>query len=156
MNNPFFQELSYSNAVHFKEYIDRLSMFNPTIAQLRAEQMRIEEMKQRAALDIFHGCLRKSSLAKIEEDVAMAYEALCRKYEHSFCSAFAITVADIITQYRQEHPDPAPAPAPVFDFPHSIFREFYYKVVINKKNLGSIYAVQNFKSAKRHKPSDGG
>ena len=131
MNNPFLQELSYSNAVHFKEYIDQLSMFYPTIAQLRAEQMRIEEMKQRAATDIFHGFPRKSSWEKIEEETAMAYEALCRKYEHSFCSASAITVADIITQYLKEHPDPAPAP--VLVFPHSIFREFYHKVVVNEE-----------------------
>ena len=128
MNNPFFQELSYSNAVHFKEYIDRLSMFNPTIAQLRAEQMRIEEMKRRAALDIFHGFPRKSLWAKIEEETAMAYETLFRKCEHSTRSVSTIQVADIITQYRKEHPDPVPAP--VLVLPRNIFREFYHKVVI--------------------------
>lgn len=131
MNNPLLQELSYSNAVHFKEYIDRLSMFNPTIAQLRAEQMRIEEMKQRAALDIFHGFPRKPLWAKIEEETAMAYESLFRKCEHSTRSVSTIQVADIITQYRKEHPDPAPSP--VLVLPHSIFRDFYHKVVVNEE-----------------------
>lgn len=136
MNNPFFQELSYSNAVHFSEYIDQLSMFNPTITQLRAEQMRVNEMKREASQEIYHSFApttpgRKPSWAKIEEETAMAYESLCRKYEHSTCSASAITVADIITQYRKEHPDPAPAP--VLVFPHSIFREFYHKVVVNEE-----------------------
>lgn len=132
MDNLLLQELSNTIAVHFSEYIYRMSMFNPTIAQLRAEQMRIDEMKHQAAFEIFHGFARKPLWAKIEEETAMAYESLCRKYEHSICSASAITVADIINQYLKEHPDPAdPAPAPVLVFPHSIFREFYHKVVSN-------------------------
>lgn len=136
MNNPFFQELSYSNAVHFKEYMDRLSMFNPTIAQLSAQQMRVNEMKRQAAQENYRRFVsvtpgRKPLWAKIEEETAMAYESLFRKCEHSTRSVSTIQVADIITQYRKEHPDPAPAP--VLVFPHSIFREFYHKVVVNEE-----------------------
>ena len=108
-------------------------MFYPTIAQLRAQQMRVYEMKRQAAQENYRRFVsvtpcRKPLWAKIEEETTMAYEALCRKYEHSTRSVTTIQVADIIAQYRKEHPDPVPAP--VLVFPRSIFREFYLKVVI--------------------------
>ncbi|MCQ2231369.1 MAG: hypothetical protein MJZ30_05905 [Paludibacteraceae bacterium] len=115
------------------EYIDQLSMFNPTIARLRAEQQRVNEMKRQAAQENYRRLVsvtpgRKPLWAKIEEETAMAYESLFRKCEHSTRSVTTIQVADIIAQYRKEHPDPAPAP--VLVLPHSIFREFYHKVVV--------------------------
>ena len=133
MNSPLFQKLSYSNAVHFKEYINQVSMFYPAIARLLAQQMRVNEVKRQAAQENYRRLVsvtpgRKPLWAKIEEETAMAYESLCRKYEHSTRSVSAIEVADIITQYRKEHPDPEPLPVLVFT--RSIFREFYLKVVI--------------------------
>lgn len=118
----------------FKEYVGFWSRYSPIISQLHAQQMHIDEMKHLAAVEIRNRFApitpgRKPLWAKIEEETAMAYEALCRKYEHSTRSVSTIQVADIIAQYRKDHPDPEPAP--VLVFPRSIFREFYHKVVSN-------------------------
>ena len=137
MQDPAFRKTMSDVSVDcYKEYIDNLAMFNPTIAQLRAQQKRVNEMKRQSAQEIYHRFApftpgRKPLWAKIEEETAMAYESLCRKYEHSTRSVTTIQIADIIAQYRKEHPDPAPAP--VLVLPRSIFREFYHKVVVNEE-----------------------
>ena len=124
------------NSDLFKEYVGFWSRYSPIIAQLHAQQMRIDETKHLAAVEIRNRFApvtpgRKPLWAKIEEETAMAYESLCRECMHSTRSVTTIQVADIITQYRKEHPDPAPAP--VLVLPRSIFREFYHKVVVNEE-----------------------
>ena len=122
------------NPVLFKEYIDRLSMFNPMIARMRAEQKRIEEMKYEAAVKISHRFVavtpgRKPLWAKIEEETAMCYEMIRRRCEHSTRSVTAIEVADIIEQYRRLHPDPESEWHVEPAIRRNIFREYYYRVV---------------------------
>lgn len=129
--------MSYNGILNpdlFKEYVDHLHLFNPMIARMCAEQMRVEEMKHEAAVKISHRFApvtpgRKPLWAKIEEETAMCYEMLRRRCEHSICSVTAIEVADIIEQYRRSHPDPESEWHVEPAIRYNIFREFYYRVV---------------------------
>ena len=132
MDSPFIRAAQSANALRLQDHIDLLSTFSPMVARMRAQQMHINEMKHLAAIEIRNrfipvGCARKPVWAKIEEETAMCYEVLRRKYEGSCQSASVITVADIIDQYRKSHPDPDPEPVPAIR--RNIFREFYYKVM---------------------------
>lgn len=129
--------MSYNDILNpdlFKEYVDRLCLFNPMIARMRADQMRIEEMKHEAAVKISHRFApvtpgRKPLWAKIEEETAMCYETLRRRCEHSTRSVTTIEVADIIEQYRRSHPDPESEWHVEPAIRCNIFREYYYCAV---------------------------
>lgn len=130
MDSPFIRAAQSANALRLQDHIDLLSMFSPVVARMRAQQKRVDDMKHLSAIEIRNRFVpvtpgRKPVWAKIEEETAMCYEVLRRKYEGSCQSVSVITVADIIDQYRKSHPDPEPEPA----FRYNIFRDFYFRVV---------------------------
>lgn len=134
MDSPFIRADQSANSLRLQDHIDRLSMFNPMIARMRAEQKRIEDMKHEAAVEISHRFApvtpgRKPLWAKIEEETVMCYEEFRRMCEHSTRSVTSIEVADIIEQYRRLHPDPESEWHVEPAIRHNIFREYYYRTV---------------------------